>query len=137
MTCTANALFGAEISWKKGSSVLSTGGIYVVGAATYSKDSINFKVAMTLKITAAALTVVATFQNCMLTASSQSLAECKQSYECSAVNGAVSSSAKSSTTEVTVTGFQGERRFDFFKELFLLMLFVLILIYGSYYLFIL
>jgi len=108
LTCTANALFGAEISWKKGSSVVSTGGIYVVGAATYSNDSTNFKVAKTLKITATAATVLTSFQNCMLTASSQSLAECKQSYECSAVNGGVSSSAKSSTTEVTVTGFQAK-----------------------------
>ena len=137
MTCTANALFGAEISWKKASSVLSTGGIFVVGAPTYSNDSTNFKVAMTLEITATASTVLETFQICMLTASSQSLAECKQSYECSAVNGGVSSSSKSSTTEVTVTGFQGERDLIFFKEFFLLRLFVLILIYGSCYLFIL
>ena len=114
MSCTAKALPGAEITWKKGSNVLSTGGIYEVGTATYSNDNTNFKVAMTLKIIAAASTVVATFQNCMLTASSQSLAECKQSYQCSAVNGGVSSSARSSTTEVTVTGFQGKRRFGFF-----------------------
>ena len=105
MSCTANALPGAEITWKKGSNVLSTGGIYEIGTATYSNDNINFKVAMTLKITATASTVVATFQNCMLTSSSQGLAECKQSYECSVVNGGVSSSARSSTTEVTVTGF--------------------------------
>ena len=114
MSCTAKALPGAEITWKKGSNVLSTGGIYEVGTATYSNDNTNFKVAITLTITATVATVLTTFQNCMLTASSQSLAECKQSYECSAVNGGVSSSARSSSTEVTVTGFQGERRFDLF-----------------------
>ena len=107
MSCTANALFGAEITWKKGSNVFLTGGIYEVGTATYSNDNTNFKITRSLKITASASTVVATFQNCMLTSPSQSLAECKQSYECSAVNGGVSSSAKSSTIEVTVTGFQG------------------------------
>ena len=58
MSCTANALPGAEITWKKGSNVLSTGGIYEIGTATYSNDNINFKVAMTLKITATASTAV-------------------------------------------------------------------------------
>jgi len=108
LTCTANALPGAEMTWKKGSNVLSTGGIYEVGTATYSNDNTNFKIAMTLKITATAATVLTSFQNCMLTASSQSLAECKQSYECSAVIGGVSSSARSNTTEVTITGFQAK-----------------------------
>ena len=111
MSCTANALPGAEITWKKGSNVLSTGGIYEVGTATYSNDNTNFKVTKSLKIIAAASTVVATFQHCMLTSPSQSLAECKQSYRCSSVNGGVSSSAKSSAIEVKVTGLQGDNKY--------------------------
>ena len=113
MSCTANALPGADMTWKKGSTVLSTGGMYEVGSATYSNDSTNFKVAMTLKITATTSTVVTSFQNCLLVSPSQGLAECRQSYECSAVNGGVSSSAKSSTIEVKVNGLQGKNRVDF------------------------
>ena len=112
LTCTANALFGAEITWKKGSNVLSTGGIYEVGTATTLNDITNLKVTKSLKIIAAASTVVATFQNCILTSPSQGLAECRQSYGCSAVNGGVSSSAKSSTIEVKVTGLQGDNKYE-------------------------
>ena len=107
LSCTANALPGAEMTWKKGSTVLITNGVYEVGTTTFSNDNINYQATMTLKITATTSYVVSSFQNCIVTDSSLGLAECKQSYECSVLNGGLTSTARSNTMEVTVTGFQG------------------------------
>ena len=107
LSCTANALPGVEMTWKNGSTVLATSGVYEVGTATFSNDNINYQATMTLKITATTSYVVSSFQNCTVTNFSRALAECKQSYECSVLNGGLSSTAGSNTVEVTVTGLQG------------------------------
>ena len=107
LTCTANALPGVGLSWKKGSTVLSTSGVYVVGAATHSSDNVKYEVSMTLKITATTAHVTTSFTSCVVTNSAQGSVECKQNYECAAAYDSLPSSAKSSTMEVTVTGFQG------------------------------
>ena len=95
------------MSWKKGSTVLSTSGVYVVGSATPSNDNVKYEVSMTLKITATTGYVTTSFASCVVTSSAQGSAECKQSYECAALYDSLPSSAKSSTMEVTVLGLQG------------------------------
>ena len=107
LSCTANALPGVEMTWKKGSTVLITSGVYEVGTTTFSNDNINYQATTTLKITATTSYVASSFQNCIVTDSSLGLAECKQSYECSVLNGGLTNTARSKTMEVTVTGFQG------------------------------
>ena len=107
LSCTANALPGVEMTWKKGSTVLITSGVYEVGTTTFSNDNINYQATMTLKITATTSYVVSSFQNCTVVNFSTGSVECKQSYECSALNGGLTSTARSNTMEVTVTGVQG------------------------------
>ena len=112
LSCNANALPGAQITWKKGTVALATIGVYEVGTVAFSNDNNNYKLAMTLKITATASYIASSFQSCSVTDSSQGSTECKQSYECSASYGGISSSLKSTTTEVTVTGLQGMIELD-------------------------
>ena len=107
LNCTANALPGVEMTWKKGATALTTSVIYEVGATTFSNDNTNYIGTKTLNITATASYVASSFQNCTITDSSSGLAECKQDYECSALNGGLNGTARSNTIEVTVTGFQG------------------------------
>ena len=107
LTCTANALPGVGLSWKKGSTVLTTGSVYVVGAATHSSDNVKYEVSMTLKITATTAYVTTSFASCVVTNFAQGSVECKQSYECAASYDSLPSSAKRSTMQVTVTGLQG------------------------------
>ena len=108
LSCNANALPGAQITWKKGTVALTTRGVYEVGAVSFSNDNINYIVAKTLKITATASYVASSFQTCVVTDFAQGSTECKQNYECSASNGGTSSSLKSTTTQVTVIGLQGK-----------------------------
>ena len=107
LSCTANALPGVEMTWKKGSTVLTTSGVYEVGTATFSTDNINFKATMTLKITATTSYVVSSFQNCNIADFLHGFVECKQSYECSVLNGGLTITARSKTMEVKVIGLQG------------------------------
>ena len=95
------------MSWKKGSTVLSTSGVYEVGAATPSNDNVKYEVSMTLKITATTAYVITSFASCVVTNSVQGSAECKQSYECAASYDNLTSSAKTNTKEVRVTGLHG------------------------------
>ena len=112
LSCNANALPGAQITWKKGTVALTTIGVYEVGTVAFSNDTSNYKVAMTLKIAGTASYVASSFQSCAVTDSSLGSTECKQTYECSVSNGGISSSLKSKTTEVTVTGLQGMIELD-------------------------
>ena len=107
LSCNANSLPGAEMAWKKGIVALTTRDVYEVGTVAFSNDNSNYKVAMTLKIAATASYIASSFQSCAVTDSSLGATECKQTYECSASYGGISSSLKSKTTEVTVTGLQG------------------------------
>ena len=95
------------MSWKKGSTVLSTSGVHEVGAATPSNDNVKYEVSMTLKVTATTAYVITSFASCVVTNSVSGSAECKQSYECAASYDNLTSSAKSELKEVTVTGLHG------------------------------
>ena len=107
LNCTANALPGVEMTWKKGSTALTTSGVYEVGTATFSNDNVNYQGTKTLNITATGSYVASSFQSCNVTDASLGLAECKQDYECSVVNGGLSSTARNGTVSITVTGLQG------------------------------
>ena len=107
LTCTANALPGVGLSWKKGSTILSTSGVYVVGARTPLSDNAKYEVSMKLKITATTAYVTMSFASCTITNSTLGSAICKHSYECAASYNNLPISTKSSAIEVTVTGIQG------------------------------
>ena len=107
LNCTANALPGVEMTWKKGATALTTSGVYEVGMTTLSNDITNYMGTKTLNITATGSYVASSFQNCTITDSSSGLAECKQDYECSVSNGGISSTTRNKTVEITVTGLQG------------------------------
>ena len=95
------------MTWRKGTVALTTRDVYEVGTLTFSNGSNNYNVAMTLKIAATASYIASSFQSCAVTDYSLGSTECKQTYECLASYGGISSSLKSKTTEVTVTGLQG------------------------------
>ena len=117
LSCNANALPGAEIAWKKGTVALTTRDVYEVGAPTFSNDNNNYNLTMTLKITATTSYVASSFETCTVTHYLLGSTECKQTYECSVSNGGISSSLKSKTTEVAVTGLQGVSEIVFFVSI--------------------
>ena len=116
LSCKANSLPGAEVTWKEGTVALTTRDVYEVGAPTFSNDNNNYKLAMTLKITANTSYVASSFETCTVTDYAQGSTECKLRYECLVSNGGVNSSLKSETIEVTVTGLQGVLRNILFLE---------------------
>ena len=107
LSCNATALPGAQMTWKKGTVTLTTRDVYEVGAPTFSNENTNYKVAMTLKITANTSYVASSFKTCAVTDYAQGSTECTQIYECLVSNGGVVNSSNSDTIEVTVTGLQG------------------------------
>ena len=107
LSCNANALPGAEMTWKKGTVALTTRDVYKVETPTFSIDNTIYKATMTLKITANTSYVVSSFETCIVTDYSQGSTECKQSYKCTVSNGGVSSPSINTTKEVTIIGLQG------------------------------
>ncbi|XP_065069850.1 receptor-type tyrosine-protein phosphatase S-like isoform X1 [Rhopilema esculentum] len=104
LTCTVAAQPGVEAAWKNGSNTLTSTGIYQVGNNAVTNENINGETTKTLKITATPYTVANSFTSCTVTDSAQGLVQCKHTFGCSAMYPGISSTSKSGTVEVTVTG---------------------------------
>ncbi|XP_065069554.1 uncharacterized protein LOC135694661 isoform X2 [Rhopilema esculentum] len=104
LTCTVAAQPGIEAAWKNGSNTLTSTGIYQVGNDAVTNENINGETTKTLKITATPNNVINSFAICTITDFAQGLVQCKHTFGCSAMYPGISSTSKSGTVEVTVTG---------------------------------
>ena len=107
LTCTVAAQPGVEAAWKNGSNTLTSTGIYQVGNDVVTNENINGETTKTLKITATPNSVINSFSTCTVTDSAQGFVECKHTLGCSAMYPGISSTSKSSTVNVIVTGLLG------------------------------
>ncbi|XP_065069552.1 receptor-type tyrosine-protein phosphatase S-like isoform X2 [Rhopilema esculentum] len=104
LTCTVAAQPGIEAAWKNGSNILTSTGIYQVGNDAVTNENINGETTKTLKITATPNSVINSFSTCTVTDFAQGFVQCKHTFGCSAMYPGISSTSKSGTVEVTVTG---------------------------------
>ena len=107
LTCTVAAQPGVEAAWKNGSSTLTSTGIYQVGNDAVTNENINGETTKILKITATPNSIINSFSTCTVTDSAKGFVQCKHSFGCSAMYPGISSTSKSGTVEVTVTGLLG------------------------------